>query len=100
LLFMLLLRLKRPEHLRQRDPVQFGRILGLDRAPRSRRQISALPGPRRDRNIAFSFEGRSLEQSARAVARPTCVQGARRTRATPWRPQIVVKEPSKRPMSF
>ena len=33
LVFMLLLRLKRPEDLRQRDPVQFGRILGLDRAP-------------------------------------------------------------------
>ncbi len=33
LLFMALLRLKRPEHLKERDPASFGRLLGLDRAP-------------------------------------------------------------------
>jgi transposase len=33
LLFMALLRIKRPEHLKERDPATFGRVLGLDRAP-------------------------------------------------------------------
>ena len=33
LLFMALLRIKRPEHLKERDPAAFGRLLGLDRAP-------------------------------------------------------------------
>ncbi len=33
LLFMALLRIKRPEHLKERDPAAFGSLLGLDRAP-------------------------------------------------------------------
>src|SRR5271165_6512509 len=33
LLLMALLRIKRPEHLKEQDPAAFGRILGLDRAP-------------------------------------------------------------------
>jgi len=33
LLLMALLRIKRPEHLKERDPAVFGRLLGLDRAP-------------------------------------------------------------------
>src|SRR5271167_2558565 len=33
LLFMALLRIKRAEHLKERDPGAFGRLLGLDRAP-------------------------------------------------------------------
>ena len=33
LLFMALLRIKRPEHLKESDPAAFGRLLGLDRAP-------------------------------------------------------------------
>jgi transposase len=33
LLFMALLRIKRPEHIKERDPAAFGRLLGLDRAP-------------------------------------------------------------------
>jgi transposase len=33
LLLMVLLRIKRPEQLKERDPVAFGRVLGLDRAP-------------------------------------------------------------------
>ena len=32
-LLMALLRIKRPEHLKERDPAAFGRVLGLDRAP-------------------------------------------------------------------
>ena len=33
LLLMALLRIKRPEHLKERDPAAFGKLLGLDRAP-------------------------------------------------------------------
>jgi len=33
LLLMALLRIKRPEQLKERDPAAFGRLLGLDRAP-------------------------------------------------------------------
>jgi hypothetical protein len=33
LLLMALLRIKRPEHLKERDPAAFGSLLGLDRAP-------------------------------------------------------------------
>jgi transposase len=33
LLLMALLRIKRPENLKERDPATFGRLLGLDRAP-------------------------------------------------------------------
>jgi transposase len=45
LLFMALLRIKRPEHLKERDPAAFGRVLGLDRAPEVktlRRRLSRL----------------------------------------------------------
>lgn len=33
LLLMALLRIQRPEHLKEQDPAGFGRVLGLDRAP-------------------------------------------------------------------
>ena len=33
LLLMALLRIKRPEHLKEKDPAAFGSLLGLDRAP-------------------------------------------------------------------
>jgi hypothetical protein len=33
LLLMALLRIKRPEHLKERDPAAFGSLIGLDRAP-------------------------------------------------------------------
>jgi hypothetical protein len=45
LLLMALLRIKRPEHLKERDPAAFGRVLGLDRAPEVktlRRRLSRL----------------------------------------------------------
>ena len=44
-LLMALLRIKRPEHLKERDPAAFGKLLGLDRAPEVktlRRQLSRL----------------------------------------------------------
>jgi hypothetical protein len=40
-----LLRIKRPEHLKERDPAAFGRLLGLDRAPEVktlRRRLTCL----------------------------------------------------------
>ena len=45
LLLMALLRIQRPEHLKECDPAAFGRLLGLDRAPEVktlRRQLSRL----------------------------------------------------------
>jgi hypothetical protein len=45
LLLMALLRIKRPEQLKERDPAAFGRVLGLDRAPEVktlRRRLSRL----------------------------------------------------------
>jgi transposase len=45
LLLMALLRIKRPEHLKEKDPAAFGRLLGLDRAPEVktlRRRLSCL----------------------------------------------------------
>jgi hypothetical protein len=45
LLLMALLRIQRPEHLKERDPASFGRLLGLDRAPEVktlRRQLTRL----------------------------------------------------------
>ena len=45
LVLMALLRIKRPEQLKERDPAAFGRMLGLDRAPEVktlRRQLTRL----------------------------------------------------------
>ena len=45
LLLMALLRIKRPGHLKEKDPAAFGRLLGLDRAPEVktlRRQLTRL----------------------------------------------------------
>ena len=45
LLLMALLRIKRPEHLKEKDPAAFGRLLGLDRAPEVktlRRRLTCL----------------------------------------------------------
>ena len=46
LLFMALLRIQRPEHLKEQDPAALGRLLGLDRAPEVktlRRKLTGLP---------------------------------------------------------
>ncbi|MEW6747133.1 MAG: putative transposase, partial [Planctomycetota bacterium] len=45
MLFMALLRIKRPENIKEYNPVELGRLLGLDRAPEVktiRRQLDAL----------------------------------------------------------
>src|SRR6516164_8894690 len=44
-LLLALLRIKRPEHLKEKDPAAFGRLLGLDRAPEVktlRRRLTCL----------------------------------------------------------
>jgi hypothetical protein len=49
LLLMALLRMKRPEHLKEKDPAAFGRLLGLDRAPEVktlRRRLTRLAAQR------------------------------------------------------
>jgi transposase len=49
LLLMALLRIKRPEQLKERDPAAFGRLLGLDRAPEVktlRRRLTRLAAQR------------------------------------------------------
>src|SRR6201997_796561 len=43
LLLMALLRIKRPEHLKEKDPAAFGRLLGLDRAPEGKPLRRRLP---------------------------------------------------------
>ena len=50
LLLMALLRIKRPEHLKEKDPAAFGRLLGLDRAPEVktlRRRLTRLAAQHR-----------------------------------------------------
>jgi len=54
LLFMALLRIKRAEHLKERDPAAFGRLLGLDRAPEVktlRRRLTRLAAHHRGEQL-------------------------------------------------
>ena len=58
LLFMALLRIKRPEHLKECDPAAFGRLLGLDRAPEVktlRRRLTRLAARHRAEQLAQSL---------------------------------------------
>lgn len=58
LLLMALLRIKRPEHLKERDPAAFGRVLGLDRAPEVktlRRKLTRLARATAPRSSARSW---------------------------------------------
>ena len=56
---MALLRIKRPEHLKERDPAAFGSLLGLDRAPEVE-DAAAAAEPASRRIIAPSSWARSL----------------------------------------
>jgi hypothetical protein len=60
LLLMALLRIKRPEHLKERDPAAFGRLLGLDRAP----------------------EVKTLRRRCRAAGRGACAPACRSARTS------------------
>src|SRR5246127_475208 len=59
LLLMALLRIKRPEQLKERDPAAFGRLLGLDRAPEVKTLRRRLPPPAAQEFAAQRGAGRA-----------------------------------------
>jgi transposase len=64
-LFMALLRIKRPEHLKERDPAAFGRLLGLDRAPEVktlRRRLTRLAAHHRAEQLGAELARRRVDQ--------------------------------------
>jgi transposase len=65
LLLMALLRIKRPEHLKERDPAAFGRILGLDRAPEVktlRRRLTRLAAHHCAEQLGAELARRRVDQ--------------------------------------
>jgi transposase len=65
LLFMALLRIKRPEHLKERDPAAFGRLLGLDRAPEVktlRRRLTRLAAHHRAEQLGAELARLRVEE--------------------------------------
>lgn len=65
LLLMALLRIKRPEHLKERDPAAFGRVLGLDRAPEVktlRRKLTRLAAHHRAEELGAELARRRVDQ--------------------------------------
>jgi transposase len=65
LLLMALLRIQRPEHLKERDPAGFGRLLGLDRAPEVktlRRQLSRLAAHQQANELGAQLARQRVDQ--------------------------------------
>jgi len=65
LLFMALLRIQRPEHLKERDPAALGRLLGLDRAPEVktlRRKLTRLAAYERADQLGAELARRRVAQ--------------------------------------
>jgi transposase len=65
LLLMALLRIKRPEHLKERDPAAFGRVLGLDRAPEVktlRRKLTRLAAHHCAEELGAELARRRVDQ--------------------------------------
>src|SRR6516225_9020861 len=65
LLLMALLRIKRPEHLKERDPAAFGRLLGLDRAPEVktlRRRLTRLAANQRAEQLGAELARVRVDQ--------------------------------------
>ena len=65
LLLMALLRIQRPEHLKERDPAAFGRLLGLDRAPEVktlRRQLTRLAAHQRASELGAQLARLRVDQ--------------------------------------
>lgn len=65
LLFMALLRIKRPEQLKERDPAAFGRLLGLDRAPEVktlRRRLTRLAAHHRAEQLGAELARLRVDQ--------------------------------------
>jgi transposase len=65
LLLMALLRIKRPEHLKERDPAALGRLLGLDRAPEVktvRRKLTRLAAQHRAEQLGAELARLRVQQ--------------------------------------
>jgi transposase len=65
LLFMALLRIQRPEQLKQQDPVALGRLLGLDRAPEVktlRRKLTRLAAYQRAEQLGAELARVRVDQ--------------------------------------
>jgi transposase len=65
LLLMGLLRIQRPEHLKERDPATFGRLLGLDRAPEVktvRRKLTRLAAQHRAQQLGAELARLRVQQ--------------------------------------
>jgi len=65
LLLMALLRIQRPEHLKERDPAAFGRLLGLDRAPEVktlRRKLTRLAAHHQAEPLGAELARRRVDQ--------------------------------------
>jgi hypothetical protein len=70
LLLMALLRIKRPEHLKERDPAAFGRLLGLDRAPEVktlRRRLTRLAARHRAEQLGAELARLRVTQRGHLV---------------------------------
>jgi transposase len=71
LLLMALLRVKRAEWLKERDPVALGRLIGLDRAPEMktlRRKLTRLAACHRAEQLAAELARRRVEVRGQAMA--------------------------------
>ena len=65
LLLMALLRIQRPEHLKEQDPGAFGRLLGLDRAPEVktlRRKLTRLAAYQRAEQLGAELACQRVDQ--------------------------------------
>jgi hypothetical protein len=70
LLLMALLRIKRPEHLKERDPGAFGRLLGLDRAPEVktlRRKLTRIAAQHRAEQLGAELARLRVDQRGHLV---------------------------------
>jgi len=70
LMVMGLLRIKRPEWLKEFDPASLGRLLGLDRAPEVktlRRKLTRLASSHRAERLGFELARRRVEQRGSAM---------------------------------
>ena len=70
LLVMALLRIKRPEHLKERDPAVLGQLLGLDRAPEVktlRRKLTRLAAYHRAEQLGAQLARHRVDQRGQVV---------------------------------
>jgi hypothetical protein len=71
LLFMALLRIKRPESLKEYSPADLGRVLGLDRAPEVktvRRKLADLAGRKQGQQLLEALARRQMTRQEEALA--------------------------------